>query len=93
MNFLIQYSPSCHFERRGKSKGQIPHGTARVQVSEPLRAYVGPQERPKGEYAPEFITHGVAMGYYDAALPGLWGIGSLPKVEMTKGTSGDWHHF
>ena len=33
---------------------------------------------------PGFITHGVAMGYYDAALPGLLGIRSLPKVEMTQ---------
>ena len=34
---------------------QITHGIARVQDSEPLRACVGPQERPKGEYAPDLL--------------------------------------
>ena len=68
-------------ERNARSKST--HGTAKVQDSEPLRACVGPQERPKGEWVQDPMTHGVAMGYYDAALPGLWGIGSLPKVEMT----------
>jgi hypothetical protein len=32
-----------------------PHGIERVQVSEPLRACVGPQERPKGEYAQDRV--------------------------------------
>ena len=65
---------------------QYPHGTA---MGSPC---VGPQERPKSEYAQDYVisneernptrpndTHGVAMGYYDATLPGLWGIGCSPK--------------
>jgi hypothetical protein len=44
---------------------------------------VGPQERPKWEWIQDHVSHSVAMGYYDAALAGLWGIGSLPKIEMT----------
>ena len=42
---------------RKKEMTTTTHGKARVQVSEPLRACVGPQERPKGEYAPEFGAH------------------------------------
>jgi hypothetical protein len=39
--------------------------------------------RAKGECIQDHVTHSAAKVYSDAALAGLWGIRSLPKVEMT----------
>ncbi len=62
---------------------EIPHGIARVQVSEPLRACVGPQERPKGE-----SSQGPVISN-EERNPILSGLCTFPTKDLNSG----WERF